>query len=82
MYFNHFSSILSDSHDENFGLTDWNCNVGEEGIYKSKSYVETRVLARMYEVYWTQKETQHEVWHRFPEQPFDIFSQFFHQIKI
>ena len=43
MYLNLFNNILSDSYDINFGLTDSNCNVGEEGIHKLKSCVETRV---------------------------------------
>ena len=42
---------MSDSyHKKNFGLTDSDCNVDEEGIYKPKSYVETGALARLYEV--------------------------------
>ena len=28
---------MSDSYDKNFGLTDSDCNAGEEGIYKPKS---------------------------------------------
>ena len=36
---------MSDVYDENFGLTDLDCNVGEEGIYKPKSYVETRAFS-------------------------------------
>ena len=47
MYLNHFSNIMSDSYDKNLCLTDSNCNhfVGEEGIYKPKSYVEIRVYS-------------------------------------
>ena len=41
---------MSDSYDYSFGLTDSDCNVGEEGIYMPKSCVETRLLARLYEV--------------------------------
>ena len=41
---------MSDSYDNNFGLTDSDCIVGEEIIYKPKSYAETRFLARLYEV--------------------------------
>ena len=37
-------------------------------------YVESGFMDK---IYWTQKETQHEVLHWFPEQPLDIFSQFF-----
>ena len=36
---------MSDSYDKNFYLTDSNCNIGEEGIYKPKSYVEIRVFS-------------------------------------
>ena len=41
---------MSVSYDKNFGLADSDCNVGEEGIYKPKFYVETSVLGRLYEV--------------------------------
>ena len=41
---------MSDSYDKNFGLTDSDCNVGEEGKYKPKSYVEQEILARLYKV--------------------------------
>ena len=43
---------MADSYVKNFCLTYSNCNVGEEGINKPKSYVEIRVLARLpvYEV--------------------------------
>ena len=40
MYLNHFSNIMSDLLDKNFCLTDSDCNFGEEGMYKPKSYVE------------------------------------------
>ena len=33
---------MSDSYDNNFGLTDSDCKVDEDGIYKPKSYIETR----------------------------------------
>ena len=38
---------MSDSYDKkkNFCLTDSNCNDGEKGIYKPKSYVEIRVFS-------------------------------------
>ena len=36
---------MPDAYDENFGLTDSDCNVGEVGIYKPKSYVETRAFS-------------------------------------
>ena len=36
---------MSDAYDENLGLTDSDCNVGEEGIYNSKSHIETRVFS-------------------------------------
>ena len=45
MYLNHFSNIMSDSYDKNSGLTDSDCNVGEEGLYKPKSYAEIRVFS-------------------------------------
>ena len=45
MYLNHFSNIMSDAYDENYGLTDSDCNVGEERIYKPKSYVETKAFS-------------------------------------
>ena len=36
---------MSNSNDKNFCLTDSNCNVGEEGINKPKSYVEIRIFS-------------------------------------
>ena len=42
MYLNHFINTMYDTYDNNFGLTDSVCHVGEEEIYHPKSYVETR----------------------------------------
>ena len=35
---------MSDSYGKHVNLKDLGCNVGEEGIYKHKSYEETRVI--------------------------------------
>ena len=36
---------MSDSYDKNYCLKNSDCNVGEERIYKPKSYVETIVFS-------------------------------------